>query len=202
MKKLIFILAFPFCTAGAFAQTQALVSPGNNTAAGAKMPPLDKSPMDMAYFPPEYPMLKTQNKVTQAPLMRVIYSRPQRDGRAIFGGLVEYNQVWRLGANEATEIEFFRDAVVGGKKVAKGRYTLYAIPTETKWTIIINKDNDTWGAFIYDQKKDVLRTDVAVQPLAAPVEAFSMSFTKADKGATLFIAWDSVSVSLPIEMKQ
>ena len=161
---------------------------------------MDKSPMDMAYFPSDYPLLKTQNKATQPALARVIYSRPQRDNRVIFGELIEYNKVWRLGANEATEIEFYKDVTIAGKKVLKGRYTLYAIPTETKWTMILNKDTDTWGAFIYDEKKDVLRTDVNVQTLAAPVEAFSMSFTKTDKGANLIIAWENVSVSLPIDI--
>jgi hypothetical protein len=111
---------------------------------------------------------------------------------------VEYNKVWRLGANEATEIEFFKDVTIGGKKIAKGRYTIYAIPTETKWTIILNKDTDTWGAFVYDEKKDVLRTDVTVQVLPAVVDAFSMNFNKTDKGMELFIAWDMASVTLPI----
>jgi hypothetical protein len=157
--------------------------------------------MDMAYFPTDYPTLKTQSKATQPPLMRVIYSRPQRDNRTIFGELVEYGKVWRLGANEATEVEFFKDATIGGKKVLKGRYTLYAIPDTSKWTIIINKDTDTWGAFIYDPKKDVLRTDVPVQKLATPVEPFSMIFNKTDKGAGLVIAWDRYSVTLPIEIK-
>jgi hypothetical protein len=115
--------------------------------------------------------------------------------------VVEYDKVWRMGANEATEIEFFKDVTIGGKKVAKGRYTLYAVPTPSKWTIVLNKDTDTWGAFVYDQKKDVLRTDVPVQTLPTPVEAFSMDFNKTDKGMDLFIAWDTTSVSLPIVVK-
>lgn len=134
-------------------------------------------------------------------MVRVIYSRPQKGNRIIFGQLVEYNKVWRLGANEATEIEFFRDVTIAGKKIPRGRYTLYAIPTETQWTIILNKDTDTWGAFVYDEKKDVLRTDVPVQNLFSPVDAFSMMFNKTDKGAELYIAWDTVSVSLPIGIK-
>jgi hypothetical protein len=155
----------------------------------------------MSYFPVDYPILKTQNKATAPPVARVVYSRPQRDNRTIFGQLVEYNKVWRLGANEATEIEFFKDVAIGGQKVAKGRYTLYAIPTESKWTIVLNKDTDTWGAFVYDEKKDVLRTEVPVQTLSTPVEAFSMNFNKTDKGADLFIAWDTLGVNLPIVIK-
>ena len=201
MKKILFFVLAGSCTTGAIAQTSTSMTTVVNAPAVTRLPALDKSPMDMAYFPVDFPTLKTQNKATPAPLMRVIYSRPQRDNRVIFGELVEYGKVWRLGANEATEIEFFKDATIGGKKVLKGRYTLYAIPDSSKWTIIINRDTDSWGAFIYDPKKDVLRTDVPVQKLASPVEPFSMTFSKTERGASLMIAWDSQSVNLPIEIK-
>jgi hypothetical protein len=203
MKKSSFAIAFLFFALASKAQTQAALNTSAATSVqqAVKVPALDKSPMDMAYFPADYPILKTQNKATTPPVARVIYSRPQKDNRVIFGQLVEYNKVWRLGANEATEIEFFKDVTIGGKKVAKGRYTLYAIPTETKWTIILNKDTDTWGAFVYDDKKDVLRTDVPVEILNTPVEAFSMNFNKTSKGMDLFIAWDNVSVTLPVVVK-
>jgi hypothetical protein len=204
MKKISFVIACSLLLTIATAQTQVSLSSSTVAAAQAtsvKTPALDKSPLDMSYFPDDYPKLKTQNKATQAAIARVIYSRPQKDNRVIFGELVEYNKVWRMGANEATEIEFFKDVTIGGKKVAKGRYTIYAIPTQTQWTIILNKDTDSWGAFVYDEKKDVLRTDVPVQNLQDPVDAFSMSFSKSDKGANLNIAWENVSVSLPIEFK-
>ena len=165
-----------------------------------KIPALDKSPMDVSYFPVDYPILKTQNKVTTPPLIRVVYSRPQMENRVVFGNLVEYNKVWRMGANEATEIEFFKDVMISGKKIPKGRYTIYAIPTETKWTVILNTNTDTWGAFVYDEKKDVLRADVPVQKMSIPSDAFSMSFIKTDKGTNLFIAWDTASVNVPIEI--
>jgi hypothetical protein len=203
MKRTSLAIAFLFSVILSKAQTQASINTATSSSVQqqVKVPALDKSPMDMSYFPSDYPILKTQNKATTPPLVRVIYSRPQKDNRVIFGQLVEYDKVWRLGANEATEIEFFKDATVGGKKISKGRYTIYAIPTETKWTIILNKDTDTWGAFVYDDKKDVLRTDVPVQALTTPVEVFSMTFNKTDKGTDLFIAWDNVGVNLPIEIK-
>jgi hypothetical protein len=91
----------------------------------------DRSPMDMVYFPTDYPLLKMADKTSAPPLMRVIYSRPQKQGRPIFGGLVKYDLPWRLGANEATEIEFFSAATVQGKTVKPGRYILYCIPLET-----------------------------------------------------------------------
>jgi hypothetical protein len=202
MKKTLASLAFALVAIASQAQGQSSInSVSTTTAQQAKVPALDKSPMDMSYFPTDYPILKTQNKVAAPPVARVVYSRPQKDNRTIFGELVEYDKVWRMGANEATEIEFFKDVTIGGKKVPKGRYTLYAVPTESKWTMILNKDTDTWGAFVYDQKKDVLRTEVPVQTVATPVEAFSMNFNKTDKGMDLFIAWDNVSVTLPIIVK-
>ena len=203
MKKTTFAIAFVLSFSFSIAQGQSSLNTSSATSVPetVKVPALDKSPMDMSYFPADYPILKTQNKATTPPIARVVYSRPQKDNREIFGQLVEYNKVWRLGANEATEIEFFKDVNIAGKKITKGRYTLYAIPTETKWTLILNKDTDTWGAFVYDEKKDVLRTTVPVQILPAPVEAFSMNFTKTDKGMELFIAWDTTGVSLPIAVK-
>jgi len=165
-----------------------------------KLTLLDKSPMDLVYYPVNYPMLKIQGKAE--PLVaRVIYSRPQKNNRVVFGELVEYNTVWRLGANEATEVEFFREVKIGGKKIPKGRYTMYAIATPEQWTVIFNKDTDTWGSFEYDEKKDVARVDVPVQKAAEPADAFSMSFVKSAAGADMIIAWDEAWVSLPITFK-
>jgi hypothetical protein len=165
------------------------------------LPALDKSPMDMCYFPNNYPVLKIQDKVTEPVLARVIYSRPQKNGRIIFGDLVEYGKVWRLGANEATEIEFYKNAKIGGKKITKGRYTLYAIPNTDNWTFILNKDLDTWGAFKYDAQKDILRTSVSIEKLNESVEALAITFEKTDNGCNLVIAWDNIKSKLPIEIK-
>ena len=166
----------------------------------ARLPEVDKSPLDVSYYPNNYPVLKIQNKATEQLVVRALYSRPQKQGRKIFGELVEYGKVWRLGANEATEIEFYKDVKIGGKKVPKGRYTLYAIANENTWTMIINKDTDTWGAFKYDSKKDLLRTDVNVQKTDETIESMSMWFDKAANGISLNIAWEQVKVSLPITL--
>jgi hypothetical protein len=172
---------------------------GLNTAhAQSKPASMDKSPMDMAYYPTDYPVLKIQDKVSGPLIARVIYSRPQKNGRKLFGELVEYGKVWRLGANEATEIEFFQDVKIDNKKVKKGRYTLYALVDMDKWTIILNKETDTWGAFRYDSTKDLLRVVVPVEKQADIAEAFSMEFEKAAKGTRLVIDWDDVQVKLPI----
>jgi len=162
-----------------------------------KPPVIDKSPMDISYYPANYPVLKVQNKVTEPLLARILYSRPQKNGRQVFGELVEYGQVWRLGANEATEIELYKDCKVNGEKLKKGRYTLYAIPYPDKWTMIFNKETDIWGAFMYDSKKDVLRTDIPIETLEEAAEAFSMSFEKSDSTVNLIMAWDKVKAVLP-----
>lgn len=164
-----------------------------------KLPPVDPSPMDMAYYPAMYPYTVKVKGEPGALVARVVYSRPQKKGRTIFGDLVEYNKVWRCGANEATEVEFFRPVVIGGKSIAKGRYTLYAIPSENKWTVIINKQTDIWGAYKYEQSMDVVRTDVPTEANPEEAEAFTMLFEKATQGANLVMAWDKTKVSLPIK---
>src|SRR6201995_4065508 len=88
---------------------------------------LDSSPLDVSYYPVNYPVLTIQDKVSEPLVARVVYSRPQKKGRKLFGHLIGYGQVWRLGANEATEIEFFRDVKIDNKTIKKGRYTLYAL---------------------------------------------------------------------------
>lgn len=169
--------------------------------AAVKTFPLDKSPLDMAYFPEDYPVLKIKDKAKEPLVARVIYSRPQKADRVVFGDLVEWGKVWRLGANEATEIEFFKDVKIDGKRVPKGKYTLYAIVTPEQWTMIVNKETDTWGSFKYDEKKDVLRVPVPVVKEPQPVEAFTLYFEKTGAGANLVMAWDDAKAALPIVMK-
>ncbi len=166
--------------------------------AQTKLPAVDKSTMDMSYYPNGFPVSKIQDKPTDPLAARVIYSRPLKNGRTVFGDLLEYGKVWRLGANEATEVEFYQNVKVGNAKVKKGRYTMYCIPYVDKWTFIINKATDTWGSFKYDAKNDIVRTDVAVQKQTEITEAFTMVFEKAATGANLIVAWDNVRASLPI----
>jgi Protein of unknown function (DUF2911) len=181
-----------------FIFTIAITLSGALLAQAGTMPPVDKSPMDMSYYPANYPIQKIQDKITEPLVARVIYSRPQKSGRIIFGGLVKYGEVWRLGANEATEIEFFRHVRIGGKKISRGRYTLYALVNDSSWTIIINKETDTWGSFKYDSKKDVVKVEVPVQKTDAVIESLSMMFEKTTNGCYLVIAWDNIKVSLPV----
>ena len=157
----------------------------------------DKSPLDVSYHPHGYPILKFQTKKAPAtPHARVIYSRPQKNGRTIFGDVVKYNELWRLGANECTEIEFYKEVTIGKAKLPKGKYALFCIPQAGQWTIIFNKGVDAWGAFSYDKKKDVLRTSIKVANAEAVVEFFTMVF---DNSGNLVILWDNQKALLPIK---
>ncbi len=155
---------------------------------------LDKSPMDVSYFPQNYPLQKMRGQAVGEPMARVLYSRPQKKNRNIFGEEVKYNEMWRMGANEATEFELFKDAKLGGKRVPKGRYTIYCIPNETKWTIVFNKDNYSWGSFSYKPEKDVARIEVPAQKMGEVVEALTMYF----ENNNWVITWDAVKVEVPI----
>lgn len=183
--KPILCLAFVFAMVSAQAQ---------------KPTDLDKSPMDMSYWPINYPGSKMTGKAKDMPIARVIYGRPLKNGRTIFGGINRYDELWRLGANEATELELFRNVKIGGKPVPKGRYTMYCIPSEKKWTMIVNKDNYSWGNFTYDAKKDVVRADIDVDKNNDVVEAFTIYFDETKNGANMIFLWDDVKAVLPITL--
>lgn len=161
--------------------------------------PIDLSPMDMSYLPVDYPKMLNRNKL---PVARVIYSRPHKQDRKIFGELVKYGEPWRLGANEATEIEFFQQVTVGGQKINKGRYTMYCLPQENKWTIVFNSDLFNWG-IKQDSTKDQFRVDANISTLKnQTIEYFTIVFQQTAKGADLVMAWDDVEGRLPVEYIQ
>lgn len=163
--------------------------------------PLDQSPMDMSYYPVDYPINKMNNALTAPLVARVIYSRPHKKDRVIFssnpGSLCEYGKQWRLGANEASEIEFYKPVIVGGKNVAPGRYVIYCVPQADSWTIHFNSILNTWGLHI-DTTKDVMQTQVPVKEQSPIVEDFTMFFEEAADGASLVMVWDNVRVEMPV----
>jgi len=158
----------------------------------------DKSPMDMIYFPSDYPLQKMSDKTSALPFMRIIYSRPQKLNRKIFNDLIKYDAPWRLGANESTEIEFFSQATVQGKKVKPGRYILYCIPQETKWTFVLNSNLYSWG-LQQNRQKDVIQFEAPVEKNNASIEYFTIASEKAsDKSTQLVFLWDDIKVKLPV----
>jgi hypothetical protein len=155
----------------------------------------DKSPMDMAYFPDNF---AHDRKPGDEAIARATYSRPAKNDREVFGKLVPYGEVWRCGANESTEIKFYRDVTVQGKKISAGSYSLFAIPGEKEWTIIFNSDVDYWGAYKYNATHDVARSTATVSKTQESVENFAIRFEKnGDQGGVMKLAWDTTVAELP-----
>ena len=160
-------------------------------ASAQTFPALDKSPADIAYY-----------RVNKKPVAKVIYSRPQMKEREIFGKLVPYDKIWRTGANECTEIQFYQDVILGDREVAAGTYALFSIPGQKKWTLILNKGTDQWGSYGYDPAEDVVRVEATTGNLEDAVEAFSIIFEETeDLGSKMIFAWDRTMASVPIKVK-
>jgi hypothetical protein len=158
---------------------------------------LDKSPLDFAYFPDHF---AHDRKEGEKAIIRVTYSRPSKNDREVFGKLVPYDKVWRTGANENTEIKFYQDVELSGKKVKAGTYALFTIPGEKNWTIILNSDLDYWGSFKYNEKNDVVRATAPVSTLNEPVENFSIQFdSKGEKQGVMKLGWDKTVVEIPFK---
>ncbi len=185
MKYSIFLLLAAFIFVGGIATINAQ----NETAKKEiKFPSLQKSPTDIAYM---------RDGRSGPVYVRVVYSRPYKNDRAIFGGLVPFGKVWRTGADEATEITFYEDVVFGGKEVEAGSYALFTIPNKDSWDIILNSGLHQWGAFTYDEKMDVVRAKAKPEMMEEAVENFSIMF---DDG-NLVMAWDKTMVAVPVKVK-
>jgi Protein of unknown function (DUF2911) len=126
----------------------------------------------------------------------VRYGRPYKKGRVIFGVLEPFGKVYRCGADSATTVTFDKDVNFGGKPVKAGTYTLFVIPNEQSWTIILNSQLGQWGAFDYEKykDKDVVHVDVPVKKLGAPIEQLTISLPP----SAMIIEWDDVQVSVPV----
>ncbi len=131
----------------------------------------------------------------------VVYGQPSKKGRVIFGpegstSLEKYGKVWRTGANNATEVTFKNDVMFGGKMVKAGTYTLYTIPGEKEWTVLLNSTLGQWGAFDYEKIKgaDVATVKVPVSMAKSPIEKLTIT----PSNTSLAIAWDNMTVSVPV----
>ena len=167
-----------------------------------KMAGMDKSPMDMAYYPNNFAHDRkfAPKLIGDMPaIVRVIYSRPAKKERVVFGKLIPLGEVWRLGANESTEVKFYQDVTIQGNKIKAGTYSLFAIPNAGEWTIILNKDVDFWGAYSYNQANDILRVNTPVKKSEEVVENFTIQLSKGnDKEAILRMVWDTTLIEVPI----
>jgi len=134
-------------------------------------------------------------------IIKTDYSSPRMKGRKIYGGLVPFGQVWRTGANEATTFVTSADVEVGGKTVPAGSYTIFTVPTADKWTLIINKKTGEWGIPYKYEGDELLRVDMNVSQLNAPVENFTIAYDKSAGGCTLRIDWETTRAAVNITGK-
>ena len=162
------------------------------TANAQKFPDLDPSPMDAATYPSSY-------KVSEKTI-KIIYSRPQLKGRDL-SKLAPNNEVWRTGANEATEITFYKPVMFGNTKVKSGNYSLFTIPGDNEWTIILSSDINVWGAYTYKQDHDVARIKVPVTQSKDILEAFSIVFEESKSGADMYMGWGTLRVKVPFTIE-
>ena len=133
----------------------------------------------------------------------ISYGRPYLKGREVGNEVAPYGQVWRLGADEATKITIPSPMTLGGSiQLAPGSYSLFAVPQADKWTLIVNKVADQWGAFKYQKSEDVGRVDLPTKLLSTPVEQFTITLDKQSSNtATLTLAWGKTSVSTELRTR-
>lgn len=132
--------------------------------------------------------------------IKIVYGQPYKRGRTIFGELEPYGQVWRTGANEATEITITEDIRMADRRIEAGTYALFTIPDPEEWTVILNTELGQWGAFTYDSQYDYVRFKVPLQKAEQIIEALNITFDDIDNGETsLAIAWDDSRIDIPIE---
>ncbi|MEO7444987.1 MAG: DUF2911 domain-containing protein [Ferruginibacter sp.] len=203
LASLFFISSFTQCNNSQPKPGNSVV-PDSNTVQNMYAP-VDKSPMDMSYYPVDFPLQKMNGTAAEMPIARIIYSRPHKNGRVIFGtddkSLCQYGLPWRLGANEATEITIFKNVNISGTNVNKGTYVLYCVPHADHWTLIFNRNLYTWGLHM-DSTQDVLKTDVPVMAQQPVQEEFSVVFKDMPYGADLIMAWDNVKAAMPMEFSK
>ncbi|MEM9928738.1 MAG: DUF2911 domain-containing protein [Bacteroidota bacterium] len=166
----------------------------------------DASPMDLVQHPN---MSRLRNFVEEKdleanlPQVRVVYSRPQMKGRKIFGDLLKYGEMWRVGANETTLVTFFMDAVINGTEIKAGTYGLFAEVNDGEWEFILHKNTQSWGNANHDAKDNVVTVKAKTEKTPTTLEALSMTF--ADKGSgniELIVGWEDTMARLPIMIKK
>ncbi len=168
--------------------TIALITSSETVA--QKFPKMDASPMDASSYPVTW---KNSDK-----LVKVVYSRPQLKGRTL-EKLAPKDKVWRTGANEAAEITFYKDVLFGGKSVKAGTYSLFTIPTDGDWIVIISNQKNVWGSYFYDKADDVVRVSGKTSKAEKPVEAFSIVFDGERDSANMHLGWSNTIVTVPIK---
>jgi Protein of unknown function (DUF2911) len=180
-SKVVYLLVMAF--------SGLVFSPG----ASAQTPQID--------FPAASPVCTLKQRVGLTDI-EIVYSRPSAKNRVIYGGIVPYGQVWRTGANQATKITFSTPVKLEGNEIPAGTYSLFTIPGENEWTIIINKNTNQWGAFGYKTNDDFVRFPVMPVTLKdTRIETFAIEFNHIrDDSAILELVWEKTVVPIHLTM--
>jgi hypothetical protein len=192
MKNIVLIISFVLLSVSLQAQ---------------KFQKIDKSVVDIAYYPAKAPIRVFEKKATKRaalePKIRVTYSRPLKKERTIFGKLLKFNEPWRIGANESTEVLFMTDVTFGDSLVKAGRYSLIIIPTETEWTLKLNTDLDGWGDYSYDPSKDIASITAPTKESKKEIEALSIAlYENSENIIHLKVGWDKTIAEFPIRINE
>ena len=176
MKKTILLVAVFVITIGF-----------SNQAIAQNFKGLDKSPMDIASFPSNY---RVSEKV-----IKIIYSRPQLKGRSL-EKLAPLGKKWRTGANEATEVTFYKDVIFGGAAVKAGTYTMYAIPGKNTWAVALSSQLNVWGVYFHKDENDVAKVTIPVKQTEKNLDVFSIAI---DEDMTINMGWGTTLISIPVQ---
>ncbi len=148
------------------------------------------------------PPAKAACKFSDGKTISVAYSSPRMRGRKIFGDLVPYGEVWRAGADDATSFVTGADLVVGGKNVPAGSYTLFVLPTQNKWTLIVSKQTGEFGIPYPGEQFDFARMEMKLSKLPSPLENFTISFDQAGTACTMKLDWETTRAFIEILEKK
>ena len=164
---------------------------------------LDFAALGKAFAPRSLGVLSPTDSINTSvagAAVAVRYSRPSTRGRAIFGNVVPWNQVWRTGANQATVFETSADLVMAGTPVPAGKYSLWTLPSPGGWKLIVNKNTGQWGTD-YNAQYDLARLDMTVEQLPQPVERFTIGIEPKGNGGVLRLEWEKTRASVPLSRK-
>lgn len=191
MKKLLVLVAIMAISMNANAQ---------------KFSKIDKSVLDAVYYPDGAPKRTFEKNATKKmaaePKIRILYSRPMKKGRDVFGELLKKGKAWRIGANESTEVLFMTDVMIGATQVKAGRYSMIAFPNGKEWTVKFNTGLDGWGNYSYDASLDVASITVPTATSEKEIEALSIVMYKASKNVVhIKIGWDKTIAEIPVTLK-
>jgi hypothetical protein len=144
------------------------------------------------------PPAHAQCKFADGNSVTVDYSSPRMKGRKIFGDLVPYGEVWRTGANEATSFVTTVGLTAGNTSVPAGNYTIFTVPTASKWMLIINKKTGEWGIPYKYESDELGRVDMKVSQTSSPVEDFTIAFDQNGSACTMNLSWENTKASVTL----